>query len=25
VTCRFVRGKHAGFRIARESYTVWRT
>ena len=25
VTCRFVRGKHAGFRIAREGYIVWRT
>ena len=24
VTCRFVRGKHAGFRIARESYIVLR-
>jgi len=25
VTCRFVRGKHAGFRIARRGYIVWRT
>jgi hypothetical protein len=25
VTCRFVRGKHAGFRIARQGYIVWRT
>jgi hypothetical protein len=24
VTCRYVRGKLAGFRIAREGYTVWR-
>jgi hypothetical protein len=23
VTCRFARGKHAGFRIAREAYVVW--
>ena len=25
VTCRYVRGKLAGFRIAREGYVVWRT
>jgi hypothetical protein len=25
VTCRYVRGKHAGFRIARQGYVVWRT
>jgi hypothetical protein len=25
VTCRYVRGKLAGFRIAREGYIVWRT
>jgi hypothetical protein len=24
VTCRYVRGKLAGFRIAREGYIVWR-
>jgi hypothetical protein len=24
VTCRYVRGKLAGFRIAREGYVVWR-
>ena len=24
VTCRYVRGKHAGFRIAREGYVIWR-
>lgn len=24
VTCRYVRGKLAGFRIAREGYAVWR-
>ena len=25
VTCRYVRGKHAGFRIAREGYVIWRS
>jgi hypothetical protein len=25
ITCRYVRGKLAGFRIAREGYVVWRT
>jgi hypothetical protein len=25
VTCRYARGKHAGFRIAREGYVVWRS
>jgi hypothetical protein len=25
VTCRYVRGKLAGFRIARDGYVVWRT
>jgi hypothetical protein len=25
VTCRYVRGKLAGFRIAREGYVIWRT
>jgi hypothetical protein len=25
VTCRYVSGKLAGFRIAREGYIVWRT
>ncbi|HET6171278.1 MAG TPA: DUF6636 domain-containing protein [Gaiellales bacterium] len=24
VTCRYVHDKHAGFRIAREGYIVWR-
>jgi hypothetical protein len=24
VTCRYVHGRHAGFRIAREGYGVWR-
>jgi hypothetical protein len=24
VTCRYVRGTHAGFRIAREGYIIWR-
>ena len=24
VTCRYVRGKLAGFRIAREGYVIWR-
>jgi hypothetical protein len=24
VTCRYVAGKHAGFRIAREGYVIWR-
>jgi hypothetical protein len=24
VTCRYVQGRHAGFRIAREGYIVWR-
>jgi hypothetical protein len=25
VTCRYVSGKHAGFRIAREGYVIWRS
>jgi hypothetical protein len=25
VTCRYVRGKHVGFRIAREGYVIWRS
>jgi hypothetical protein len=25
VTCRYVRGTHAGFRIAREGYVIWRS
>ena len=25
VTCRYVQGRHAGFRIARQGYIVWRT
>ena len=25
VTCRYVGGKHVGFRIAREGYVIWRT
>jgi hypothetical protein len=25
VTCRYVAGRHAGFRIAREGYVVWRS
>jgi hypothetical protein len=25
VTCRDVRGTHAGFRIAREGYVIWRS
>jgi hypothetical protein len=25
VTCRYVRGKLAGFRIARAGYVIWRT
>jgi hypothetical protein len=24
VTCRYVLGRHAGFRIAREGYVIWR-
>jgi hypothetical protein len=25
VTCRYVHGKQAGFRIAREGYVIWRS
>jgi hypothetical protein len=25
VTCRYVRGTHPGFRIAREGYVIWRS
>jgi hypothetical protein len=25
VTCRYVKGKLAGFRIARKGYVIWRT
>jgi hypothetical protein len=25
VTCRYVRGKRAGFRIARDGYVIWRS
>jgi hypothetical protein len=25
VTCRYVSGAHAGFRIAREGYVIWRS
>ena len=25
ITCRYVRGKRAGFRIARQGYIVWRS